>query len=267
MVEAHHAIYFGTPQESIKYLRQLLDIDDEDPIVYYLIGLHFIFLSQFEQAIPALEKSLEIHLKWGGVILWPPNYTQLGNAYHQTGQYRKERRLYKRAEKDFPDDPAIISRQAILAMAQGKTKQAEEYLEKFETIMKDQGASETFIETRLGWIYEDAGMIDKAGEHFRKALFLEPENPWTMNNLANLLIEQDLDIEEGMGLMEKALEIRPDHYTFLHTKGWGLYKQGKYQEALEVLQKSWDLRREQAVYDHEAYLHLEEAKKAVASMR
>jgi hypothetical protein len=53
----------------------------------------------------------------------------------------------------------------------------------------------------------------------------------------------------------------------LHTKGWGLYKQGKYQEALEILQKSWDLRMKNAIYDHEAFLHLEAAKKAVAGQK
>jgi hypothetical protein len=34
-----------------------------------------------------------------------------------------------------------------------------------------------------------------------------------------------------------------------------------------MLQKSWDLRREKAVYDHQAYLHLEAAKKAVANLK
>ncbi|MCJ7446512.1 MAG: hypothetical protein MUO72_02345 [Bacteroidales bacterium] len=29
----------------------------------------------------------------------------------------------------------------------------------------------------------------------------------------------------------------------LDCKGWGLYKQGKNEEALDMLQKSWDLRR------------------------
>jgi hypothetical protein len=43
--------------------------------------------------------------------------------------------------------------------------------------------------------------------------------------------------------------------------------QGKYKEALEILQKSWDLRREYAFYSHEAFLHLEEAKKAVAGLK
>ena len=67
--------------------------------------------------------------------------------------------------------------------------------------------------------------------------------------------------------LDKALELRPDNYLFLHTKGWGLYKQGKYEEALEMLQKSWDLRREKAVYNHQAYLHIETAKKAVAGKK
>jgi hypothetical protein len=48
------------------------------------------------------------------------------------------------------------------------------------------------------------------------------------------------------------------------TKGWGLYKQGKYKEALALLEKSWELR---PIYDHIVYLHLEAAKKAVAGQK
>jgi tetratricopeptide (TPR) repeat protein len=68
-------------------------------------------------------------------------------------------------------------------------------------------------------------------------------------------------------LADKSLELSPDNYEYLHTKGWGLSKQGKYKEALEILQKSWDLRMKNATYDHSAFLHLEEAKKAVASQK
>ena len=31
----------------------------------------------------------------------------LGDAYHKTGQYKKEKKLYKKAEKDFPDNPDL----------------------------------------------------------------------------------------------------------------------------------------------------------------
>lgn len=53
----------------------------------------------------------------------------------------------------------------------------------------------------------------------------------------------------------------PGNYSYLDTKGWGLYKQGRYKEALEILEKSWELK---PVYDHEIFLHLEETRKAVA---
>ena len=37
--------------------------------------------------------------------MWVLNYINLGIAYHKTGQYKKEKKLYKKAEQDFPDDP------------------------------------------------------------------------------------------------------------------------------------------------------------------
>jgi tetratricopeptide (TPR) repeat protein len=63
-------------------------------------------------------------------------------------------------------------------------------------------------------------------------------------------------------LIDKALELRPDlEWCPLDCKGWGLYKQGNYEEALKILEKCWDIR---VYYQHKIYLHLEEAKKAVA---
>ena len=67
-----------------------------------------------------------------------------------------------------------------------------------------------------------------------------------------------------MELIDKALKLSPDNYLLLDTKGWGLYKQGKYQEALDFIQKSWDLK---PIYNHEIYLHLQEVKKAVANQK
>ena len=81
------------------------------------------------------------------------------------------------------------------------------------------------------------------------------------------MINKDRNIKEGLELTDKVLVLNPDDYVALHSKGWGLYKQGNYQEALSILQKSWDLRGEKAVYNHEAFLHLEAASKTVAGQK
>ena len=88
-----------------------------------------------------------------------------------------------------------------------------------------------------------------------------------MNALAYFLIDKGRNVNEGLELINKTLSLSPDQYEYLDTKGWGLFKQGKYQEALVILQKSWDLRMQNAVYDHEAFLHLEAAKKAITGVR
>jgi hypothetical protein len=68
-------------------------------------------------------------------------------------------------------------------------------------------------------------------------------------------------------LLIRHLVLNPDNYDYLDTKGLGLYKQGKYKEALDILQQSWDLRRKNAIYDHKSFLYLEAAKKSVADLK
>ena len=85
-----------------------------------------------------------------------------------------------------------------------------------------------------------------------------------MNNLAYFLIDKDRNTNEGMELVRKALELSRDNYSLLHTKGWGFYKQSKYEEAFKLIEKADSLK---PVYNHELQLHLEAAKKAVAEQR
>jgi tetratricopeptide (TPR) repeat protein len=86
-----------------------------------------------------------------------------------------------------------------------------------------------------------------------------------LNSLAYFLIDKNRNINEGLKLVEKALELKPDNCNFIDTKGWGLYKQGKYEESVKLLKKSWDLSPSlDWIY---IYLHLQEVKKAIASKK
>ncbi len=262
-----YAFIFETPYDEIKYLKQFQEIDDHLPVIYYSLGRNYSLLYQYDKTILELEKALKLYDKSGSKPYFYGNYAALGSAYHKTDQYKKEKQLYKKAEQDFPDNPAIIYRQAILALSEGKSETANDFIEKYRSVLKENSATEATITSSLAGIYAEAEIPDKAEEYYRQALSLEPCSGERMNYLAYFLIVKDSNINEGLVLIDQALELSPDNYNYLHTKGWGLYKDGKYQEALEILQKSWDLRREQAVYNHDAYLHLEEAKKAVASQK
>jgi tetratricopeptide (TPR) repeat protein len=85
-----------------------------------------------------------------------------------------------------------------------------------------------------------------------------------MCNLASLYFENDIHISQGMDLINEALEIYPESSAYIQSKGWGLYKQGKYEDSLELLEKSWDLKY---FYNHELYLNIQEVKQAIAKQR
>jgi tetratricopeptide (TPR) repeat protein len=231
------------------------------------MGFDYNRLEQYSRAIPELEKALEIYDKWDTKPIWVVNYLNLALAYHRTGQYKKVKSILEKAEKDFPGETMLFYAQAIYSLDVGDTIAANRYIEKYISNLKDNSSSEAVITTGLAAIYLEAGIQDSTEKYYRQTLSLEPENPVWMNNLAYFLIDKDQNINQGLELVARALELKPDFYNYLHTKGWGLYKQGKYKEALEILQKSWDLRRQYAVYNHEAYLHLEAVKKVIANQK
>jgi tetratricopeptide (TPR) repeat protein len=256
-----------TPNEEIKYNLLMLESDKQDPIVLMNLGDKYYFLHDYDKAVPLYEEAMVIYNKWGTKLSPVWHYLQIGKAYHEKNKYTEEKELYKKAEQYYPYDFNITSRQAVLALEKD-TSAVKGLFEKYRSQRKrNTNTTDGTITSGIAQIYSEAGMLDKAEEYYRKALSSEPNNAGLMNSLAYFLIEKDRNIYGGMELIDKALKISPNNFNYLHTKGWGLYKIGNYKEAMEKLQKSWDLRRQNALYNHDAFLHLEAAKKAVAGLK
>jgi len=258
--DAGYASFFQTPKEAIYYCKQLLEIDDQPPVRRSL-GARYFRLYQYDKAIPELEKALEMYKKWGTKPLDYSFYSFLGVSYHETGQYKKEKKLYKKAERDFPDNIYMTGRQAILALTEKDTIAANKFIEKYRSILRGNSATEANMTGYVGGLYRDANLPEKAEKYFREALRKDPQNILWLNNLADLLINTGRNINEGIDLVEKVLVIDTANIRALRTKGWGFYKQGKTREALDLLQKCWDTKL--YGYDHSELLHLEEVRKAL----
>ena len=264
LTEDNHASFFGTPYDQLKYLRQYLEIDDQFPGTYYDIGLIYYTMYEYDKAIPEFEKALALYDKFDARPWWIFNYSLLAYSYHATGQYKKEKKLFKNADKDFPDDPAMIWQKTMLSLTEGDTVTANNYLAKYKTLRKEKSWSEAGIAYSIGEVYKEAGYLDKAEEYHRLEVSLEPNNPDRLWDLGWFLIDKDRNIEEGLSLVDKALELKPGYYWYLDAKGWGLYKQGNFDEALNYIQKCIDL---SPSYRHNVHLHLEAVKKAVADQK
>jgi tetratricopeptide (TPR) repeat protein len=224
-------------------------------------------MDQFDNAIALYKKGIEMFNKLG--VKDNYGYATLGETYHKTGQFKEERKLYKKAGRNNSDHSTIsfswiIRDQATLSLTEGDTIAANRYIKKFISVLNSNSTSEADIADGLATMYKMAGMPERAEEYYRKALSLEPENPQRMDILATFFCYSKRNLNEIPGLTDKALELsnnKWDYYNYLDTKGWGLYKQGKYEEALDLFQHIWNT-TPFPMYSYKT--HLEEVKKAIA---
>jgi TolB-like protein/Tfp pilus assembly protein PilF len=258
-----YADFFETPYEEIKYLGLLIELDYRMPVAYSMMAGRYAVLEQYDKAISLYQKELEIYDQWGSRPRWSASYTTLGKAYHITGQTAKEKRLYIKAENEFPDDYEILYRQAVLSLSEGNENEAANYIDKYARLFRINISSEVDLSTNLANIYQEGGNQDKAEEYFRYAYSLETGSIKTIINLAWFLINSERNIDEGMTLVNNALNLNPGNWQLLQAKGWGLYKLGKNQEALNTLQRSWDAKP--WYYSHALHVQIEEVKKTLAA--
>jgi tetratricopeptide (TPR) repeat protein/TolB-like protein len=261
-----YATEFESLEEQIKYQRQLQQIDDQRPDIPLIIGSDYNKMNEYSKAIPELEKALELWLKlWSKYF--PGNndvYMELGKAYHKTGQYEKEKKLYKIAEQECPDDPSINLRQAMLSLIEKDSVTANQYIKKYIEIKKRNSSSEANIASDLAWSYWQADLPESAEEYYRKAISLDPESPVLLNDFACFLRDNNRNPDEFIEIIDKAISLaanKMNYFDYLDTKGWGLYKFGRYKEALDIYRKILN-EIPYKLYSYQS--RMEEVKKSVA---
>jgi tetratricopeptide (TPR) repeat protein len=82
---------------------------------------------------------------------------------------------------------------------------------------------------------------DEAFAAFREILKKNPQDHLVMNFLGYSLIDgnrSEQEVLEGIALVDSALHYEPKNVSYLDSKAWGLYRIGKYQEALKILQEA-----------------------------
>ncbi len=261
MVQWMGAVLDKKPREEIEWAKRIVEIDPQYRPFWYAIGHGYYRIEQYNQAVEPLERAMELGFEWGRGWKWYSVYIALGRAYHELGEHDQEMEVYEKGLSVLPDHPRIIQRLAIEYLSRGDTAQANIYLRKYESKRDERGWSKARITQSLASIYVSGDDLGNAEEFYRRALDMDPKDPETLNGLAYLLIDHDINVDEGMEFINRALEIEPGGPTYLHTQGLGYHKQGKHEEAVRILENAWE---ENPYYDHDFYQQLQKARNALA---
>lgn len=91
----------------------------------------------------------------------------------------------------------------------------------------------------------------KAEADMRKALELQPEQPHVLNYLGYSWIDQGINLDEGMKMIKRAVDQRPDDGYIVDSLGWAYYRIGSFEDAVKNLERAIDLKPEDpTINDH-----------------
>jgi len=205
----------------------------------------------------------------------------MGECFHQLKQYDGGIRLME-IPKDSIEGDWGVSREfyrAVFHQAKGDLAKAlyhrKEYRKLFESI--DSGPE--YPDMYDARFYLKTGELNKALDVYRNILEMKPEYWPAKMGLARQMIENDIDVDLGVAYAEEILGAHEGEYDLwwwppiygkfmnkdvYNTLGWGYFKQGKYEEAVAMLETAWN---NLIYYDHEHKVRLDAAREALAKQK
>ena len=159
------------------------------------------------------------------------------------------------ARRRYPDTPEFAY---YLGLALREAKKPKDAVVTFEEALNEaQNSNSEMLKPRFfldyGAAAQQAGLFDKAAELFRKAIALDPANaaePY--NYLGYMWADQNMHLDEAEDAVKRALQLDSENGAYLDSMAWVQYRQGKFDQALENLQRAIQnlAREDPVVFEH-----------------
>lgn len=99
--------------------------------------------------------------------------------------------------------------------------------------------------------YERLKEWETAEPYFRRALELSPDQPQVLNYLGYSWIDMNINLDEGVEMIRKAVELRPNDGYIVDSLGWAHYRLGDFEDAARELERAVTLRpHDPTINDH-----------------
>lgn len=104
---------------------------------------------------------------------------------------------------------------------------------------------------RRGIAYERLMQWDNAEPNFKKSLELSANQPEVLNYLGYSWIDQGINLDLGMEMIRKAVELRPRSGFIVDSLGWAHYRLGAYEDAVRELERAAEIMpQDPTINDH-----------------
>lgn len=256
----------GRFEEAAAVIREQIRVSPGEPDPYYRLGLLLRERNKIDEAHAAFEKVLE---------LAPGNLMAINQLVDLDLAKRDFNSARSRVQGELKKTPVS----AIAYFMEGKTYAAEGNLDQAEASLRKAldldsnslGIYQLLISTYLSankpneaigqleallsknpneaWAlmtlastYGKVGNFAKACATYERVLSANPDSAEAMNKLASLYNDQFNQPDKAYGLASKARTLAPVDPGIADTLGWTFYKQGNYQQAIDLVREALDKR-------------------------
>lgn len=222
-------IYFELKNydESYKWFERLKDVDKNDTISYYYLGV-----------IAELKKDYTSAVKFYRELTFKdPNHSfakkRLAYSYMKLKDYEKAISSLESIDKNDRDVDYYRIKSIIYGENGDKKKQLDVLI---EGLQKNPNSEDILMD--LADYYEKLKQYDKVEEYLKKLLSINPDNPSALNYLGYLYADLNKNLDEALKMIEKALKADPENAAYLDSMAWVLYRLKRYQEAFEYQKRA-----------------------------
>ena len=235
----------GGEDIALVYLNLALYLDGAHPVALLSLGDLYETLKKPELAIDAFSRiPANSPLKRQAEIQVALNLDHI----ERTDEART--RLSNLIAK-YPDDLEALTALGNVLRARKKYTEAIGVYDKAIALVKAPTRQHWTLFFFRGMSNERAKLWPAAEKDFRKSLELNADQPQVLNYLGYSWIDRGMNLDEGLVMIKKAVELRPKDGYIVDSLGWAYYKLGRHEEAVKELERAIELRPEDPVInDH-----------------
>ena len=197
----------------------------QDSSVLRLAGVYYWSTDRREKSKEYFRKNVEINPE---SVLASADFVEFLMYAEQWEDLSSEGR---KAFERFPQETAFLE---MASVGDYNLKEYDRVLELCEKVLEvaPNDSSKTLRAwSTIGDIWHQKGEAKKSYKAYEKALKINPDYIYVLNNYAYYLSMEEKNLKKAYAMSKKTIEAEPDNSTYLDTFGWILYLQGKALEA------------------------------------
>ena len=213
-------------------MRNFVETHPKDSLSLQTAGLWFYSIGKNEDAAVYFKRNADEYPQSLSAIA---GYTEF---LMYSGMWKELSVEGRRAFNAFPDEPSFLEMASIADYNLGHYEQVFDICNQILEVAPKDSARVLRAWSTKGDIHHALGENKKAYKAYERALKVNPNYEYVLNNYAYFLSVEGKNLKKAYEMSKKTVEKEPDNATYLDTFGWIIYLQGRPMEAKQFFKRA-----------------------------